>query len=204
MILVILYKSIGKRRDAREGDGSDSWTQTGTVSSKEATARKNFRKPKTTEVVVEVLEIEQKQYIIDMIYCHVQGNTWNFSSALNPSRLAPVEHTHAQGHTLIETDAVHWSGGQPITAPGEHGGTVPCSRAPRPWQGGGLPPLQLSVHQSLSGESGNVTANLPIIRQPTVTTEPRPPIYGRHSQQWKIEQSNFVSTPSGNKSIDRV
>jgi len=34
--------------------------------------------------------------------------------------LAPVEHTHAhaQGHTLIETDAIHWSGGQPFTAPG--------------------------------------------------------------------------------------
>ena len=56
----------------------------------------------------------------------------------------------------METDAIHWSGGQPITAPG---GTVPCSRAPRPWRGGGLPPLQLSVHQSLSGESGNQTAN---------------------------------------------
>jgi len=34
--------------------------------------------------------------------------------------------------THSETAAIHWSGGQPITAPGEHGGTVPCSRAPRP------------------------------------------------------------------------
>ena len=40
-------------------------------------------------------------------------------SRSHPSRLAPVEHTHAQGHTLMETDAIHWSGGQPITASGE-------------------------------------------------------------------------------------
>jgi len=36
-----------------------------------------------------------------------------------------------------------------------------------------LPPFQLSVHQPLSGESGNQTANLPVIGQPTLTTEPR-------------------------------
>jgi len=48
----------------------------------------------------------------------IQLNTWNFSSAFNPSRLAPVEHSHVQGHTLMETDAIHWSGGHPITAPG--------------------------------------------------------------------------------------
>ena len=55
------------------------------------------------------------------------------SSDFNPSRLTSVEHAHAhaQGHTLIETDRIHWSGEQPITAPGEHGGTVPCSRGPR-------------------------------------------------------------------------
>jgi len=47
--------------------------------------------------------------------------TRNFSAAFNPSRLAHVEHTHAQGHTLMETHAIHWSGGQPFTAPGEHG-----------------------------------------------------------------------------------
>ena len=35
------------------------------------------------------------------------------------------------------------------------GGMVLCSRAPQPWQGGGLPPLQLPVYQSLSSESGN-------------------------------------------------
>ena len=93
-------------------------------------------------------------------YCHVDtGNTQNYSSAFNPSRLPPVEHTHAhaQGHTLMETAS---------------GGTVPCSRAPPLWQGGGLPPLQLSLHQSLSGERGNQPANLPV-RQPTLTTATR-------------------------------
>ena len=50
--------------------------------------------------------------------------SWNYSSAFDPSRFAPVEHTHAQGHTLMETDAIYWSSGQLITAPGEHGGTL--------------------------------------------------------------------------------
>ena len=59
------------------------------------------------------------------------------SSAFNPSRLAPVD-THAQGRTLIETDAIHWSGGQRFTVPEEHGSTWS-------WQGGGLTPLQLAV-----------------------------------------------------------
>ena len=50
-------------------------------------------------------------------------------------------------------------------------------KGPQPWQGGELPPLQLSVHQSfLSGESGNRTANLQVIGRPTLTTQPRPPI----------------------------
>jgi len=44
-----------------------------------------------------------------------------------------------------------------VTRMGEHGGTVPL-------------PLQLSFHQSLSGESGNRTANLPVIGRPTLTT----------------------------------
>ena len=43
--------------------------------------------------------------------CHAY--TRNLSSAFNPSRLAPVD-THMV-HTLIETDAIHWSGGQPFT-----------------------------------------------------------------------------------------
>ena len=42
---------------------------------------------------------------------------------MNPSRLATVDytHAHAQGHTLKETDAVHWSSGQPIAARGAWG-----------------------------------------------------------------------------------
>ena len=82
-------------------------------------------------------------------------------------------HAHAQGHTLFKTDAIHWSGGQPIIAPREHGGAAPCSRAPRPWRGGGLPPLQLSVHRSLSSESGNRTADLPGIGRATEPGRPR-------------------------------
>jgi len=65
------------------------------------------------------------------MHIHIYIYIHNLSSAFNPSRLAPVEHAHAQGHTLIETDAIHYSDGQPITAPGEHGGTVPCSMARR-------------------------------------------------------------------------
>ena len=53
----------------------------------------------------------------------------------------PAEHTHAHGYTLMETDAIYWSYGQSFTAPG-------ALLKPRPWQGSGLPPLQLSVHQS--------------------------------------------------------
>jgi len=37
---------------------------------------------------------------------HIYIHTQNLSSAFNPSMLAPVEHAHAQGHTLIETDAI--------------------------------------------------------------------------------------------------
>ena len=70
----------------------------------------------------------------------------------------------------------YWSGGQQITAPGEHGGTVPCSRAPQPWQGGELPPLQLSAHQSFYwAVSGDQTAQPSGHWTTTLTTEPRPP-----------------------------
>ena len=88
-------------------------------------------------------------------------------------------HAHAQGHTLMETDAIHWSGGQPFTAPGEHRSTVPCSRAPWPGQGGGLPPLQLSVHQSLSSE----------IEPPTfrLLDDPLSPLsHGRPNGSWRL------------------
>ena len=36
-----------------------------------------------------------------------------------------------------------------ITAAREHGGTMPFSRAPQPWQGGKLPSLQVSAYQSV-------------------------------------------------------
>ena len=36
-------------------------------------------------------------------------------------------------HTNVwKTNLIYWSGGQPITAPREHGGTVPFPRAPQP------------------------------------------------------------------------
>ena len=41
-----------------------------------------------------------------LLYCPVvivTRNTQNGSSAFDPSGLAPVEHAHAQGHTLMET-----------------------------------------------------------------------------------------------------
>ena len=97
--------------------------------------------------------------------------------AFNPSRSAPVEytHAHAQDHTLMETDAIHWSCGQPITAPREHG-AVPWSRAPQPWQGGTATPPAVSspIFEQWEWES---------TRQPsgywttTPTTEPRPPLW---------------------------
>ena len=50
---------------------------------------------------------------------------------------------------------IYWSGGQPITAPRE---------APQPWQGGELPRLQLSAHQSFCwAVSGDWTANSLVI-----------------------------------------
>ena len=72
--------------------------------------------------------------------------------------MAPAEHTHvrAQGHTLMETDAVRWSGGQPITGHLGRGKEVDCH--PSSCQ--------------LSGESGNRTTTLPVIGRPTLTTEP--------------------------------
>ena len=75
--------------------------------------------------------------------------------------------THAQYHTLMETDAVHWSGGQPFTgslAQGHLGCGEEVDRHPSSCQ-----------FQSLSSESGNRTANLQVIGRHTLTTEPRPP-----------------------------
>ena len=60
---------------------------------------------------------------------------------------------------------IYWSGGLPITAPREYG--VPCSMVPQPWQGGELPHLQVSAHQSFCwAVSGNWTANSLVIGRP--------------------------------------
>ena len=116
-------------------------------------------------------DLVSQNFKIFRLYCHV--DTCKYTKLLNPSRLAPVKHTHAhpQGHKLMEIDAIYTGAmGSHSQHPGSMGGTVPCSRAPRPWQRGVLPPLQLSVHQSLSRQSGNRTANLPVIG-PTLTTD---------------------------------
>ena len=61
---------------------------------------------------------------------------------------------------------IYWSDGQPITAPREHGGTVPFPRESQPWQGGELPPLWLSAHQSFFwAVSGDWTANPQVVEQ---------------------------------------
>jgi len=88
---------------------------------------------------------------------------------------------------------MHWSSGQPITASGEHGGTVPCSRAPRPWQGAGLTPLP-------AGESGN--ANLPVIRRPTLTTPPRPPLVPLCFHTIKVMISNTLLPDTFNRNTN--
>jgi len=70
----------------------------------------------------------------------------------NPSRLAPVEHTHAhaQGHTLMETDYTleRWAA--------IHSARGACTRASF-WA------------------VGNRTANPQVIGRPTLSTEPRSP-----------------------------
>jgi len=74
-------------------------------------------------------------------------------------------HTCTGSHSHGDRCHIHWSGGQPFTAP-PGTGMAPCSRAPQPW-------LQLSVHQSLSSE--NWTTNLQVTGRPTLASEPRPP-----------------------------
>ena len=84
------------------------------------------------------------------LICHVQ----EIHEICPPLLTYPGWHTH--GHTLIETDAIHWSGGQPITAPREHGIRCLAQRHLSRGKEVALPLLQLSVHQSiLRGESGN-------------------------------------------------
>jgi len=90
-------------------------------------------------------------------------------------------------HTNRES-SIHCSGGQPFTAPGEHGGTVSCSRAPQPWQGGELPPLQLSVHQSFERWDWGLN-RLQVIGWPTLTTEPRPPLVNEWFRKYGTPES---------------
>jgi len=93
-----------------------------------------------------------------LLYCHVHTNV-NTKLLL---RIWPIQvgtcwtHMHMHTVTLMETDAIHWSGGQPITAPREHGIRCLAQRHLSRGKEVALPPLQLSVHQSiLRGESGN-------------------------------------------------
>jgi len=59
----------------------------------------------------------------------------------------------------METDAIHWSGGQPITAPGEHGGYGAFLKGPSAVE----VEVEVDYHSSscpstnlfLSGENGN-------------------------------------------------
>ena len=92
------------------------------------------------------------------------------TSAFNPSRLAPVDsHMHRVTHS--ETDAIHWSGGQPFTAAREHGGTVPCFKGTSAVTRRLTDTPPAVSFTNLCGESGNRTANLPDIGQTTLTTE---------------------------------
>jgi len=118
---------------------------------------------------------------IKIRFIHLQGNTRNYST-FNPSRLAPGEHTHAhtQGHTLMETGAIHWSSGQPMGAWGYSAllkGTLAVARR---WT---ATPPAVSSPIFLSGESGNQTA----IGWPSLTTDSQPnyswpkvPVYSVH------------------------
>ena len=65
-----------------------------------------------------------------------------------------VEHTHAQGHTLMET----YTGA--VGSLSQHLGS---------------PPSSCQFKSLLNGENGNQTANLLVSGRPTLTTEPHPP-----------------------------
>ena len=102
---------------------------------------------------------------ITLLSCHTKSllRIWPIQVGTCWTHTCTGSHTHGDRcHTLERWAANH--------SAGEHGGMVPCSRAPLPWQGGGLPPLQLSVHQSfLSCESGTRAADLPVIGRPNLT-----------------------------------
>ena len=80
---------------------------------------------------------------------------------------------------------IYWSDGQPITAPREHGGTMPFPRAPQLWQGGELPPLWLSAHQSFFWVvSGDWTANPLVVGQAHSPLSHGCPEY-KYTNAWK-------------------
>ena len=103
-------------------------------------------------------------------------NEQNCSSAFNPSGFAPVEHTnaHAQGHTLIETDAIFT--GAVVShsqCPGSRcwGGYVTLlkgtSAVARRWTAA-PPAVSSPIFEQWEWE-----LNLQVIERPTLTTEPR-------------------------------
>ena len=95
----------------------------------------------------------------DLLSCRWRKYT-KFLFRIEPFQVGTCwTHTCTGSHTHGDRCHIHRSGGQPFTAPGEHGCTVPCSRAPRLRQGG-LSPIQLSVHQSF--EQWEWESNRPI------------------------------------------
>ena len=66
----------------------------------------------------------------------------------------------------------------------KHGGTVPFPRAPQLWQGGELPRLQLSAHQSFWVVIGDWTANPLVVGQSHSTLSHGCPEY-KYTNVWK-------------------
>jgi len=112
---------------------------------------------------------------ITLLSCHTKSH-----------KISPPHLTHPGWHMLTHTCTctctgshthgdrchLHWSGGQPITAPGEHGGTVPCSMAPQlvARRRTATPPAVSSpIFERWEWES-----NLPVVGRPTLTTETQP------------------------------
>jgi len=92
------------------------------------------------------------------LYCHVVIH-----------EIAPPHLTHPGWHLLEHTcTGSHSQRKMPYIL--EQWAAIHSARGAR-CLAQGLPPHQLSVHQSLSSESGNRTANLQVIGRPTVTTK---------------------------------
>jgi len=63
------------------------------------------------------MSIGSQKMIEIRFVCHVQ-EIHEICPPLSTHPGWQLLNTHAQGHTLRETDAIHWSGGQPFTAYG--------------------------------------------------------------------------------------